>query len=302
MQREIKQIKETTYVNGKDFHWGSRTYIMGILNTSPESFSGDGITNIELAIQTGKQLVTDGADILDIGGQSTRPPTTAVKESAQFGTNPSPVVELSPDEEIARVVPVIQSLSKIVSVPISIDSYKPEVVEAALQSGATIVNDVWGLKKNPEIARITANHEATLVLMHNQENTHYNSLLPNIIKSLEISINQARAMGVEQNKIIIDPGFGFGKTAAQNLALLRELNLLQVLGHPILLGTSRKGTIGYILNLPTDERVEGTAATVAIGIANGADMIRVHDVREMQRVAKVADAIVRHTPESLIDP
>ena len=302
MQRQNKQIKETTYLNGKDFHWGSTTYIMGILNTSPESFSWDGITNIELAIQNGKQLVTDGADILDIGGQSTRPPTTAVKESAQFGTNPSPVVELSPDEEIARVVPVIQSLSKIVSVPISIDSYKPEVVEAALQSGATIVNDVWGLKKNPEIARITANHEATLVLMHNQENTHYNSLLPNIIKSLEISINQARAMGVEHNKIIIDPGFGFGKTAAQNLALLRELNLLQVLGHPILLGTSRKGTIGYILNLPTDERVEGTAATVAIGIANGADMIRVHDVREMQRVAKVADAIVRHTPESLIDP
>lgn len=274
---------------------------MGIINTSPESFSGDGTTDTEIAIQNGEKLVGDGADILDIGGQSTRPPTTALKESARFGTNPLPVKELSPDEEIERVIPVIESLSKIVSVPISIDSYKPEVVEIALQSGATIVNDVWGLKRNPEIARIAANHEATLVLMHNQDGTRYNSLLPDIIKSLQMSITQAIEMGVARQQIIIDPGFGFGKTADQNLTLLRELNMLQVLNHPILLGTSRKGTIGYILDLPTDERVEGTAATVAIGIANGADMVRVHDVREMQRVARVTDAIVRHTPNNLID-
>jgi dihydropteroate synthase len=300
MHRETKKPNASINVGGKEFQWGKRTYLMGIINTSPESFSGDGITNMDLAIQRGEKLLADGADILDIGGQSTRPPTTALKESGLFGSNPLPVRELSPDEEIARVIPVIASLSQTVSIPISIDSYKPEVVEMALKSGATIVNDVWGLKRNPEIARIAATHGAMLILMHNQDSTNYNSLLPDIIKSLQISITQAIKMGVERKRIVIDPGFGFGKTAAQNLELLRGLNTLQGLDQPILLGTSRKGTIGYILDLPTHERIEGTAATVAIGIANGADMIRVHDVREMKRVAKVTDAIIRYTPESLI--
>ena len=282
-RKNILQLGKT------EFHWGERTYIMGIINVSPESFSGDGISNIEQAVAQGCSFVEEGADILDVGGESTRP-----------GSSP-----VSPEEEIRRVLPVIEHLKDKVSVPISIDSYKYEVARRALIAGANIVNDQWGLKTEPKLAELAAENNAPIILMSNQrdrggydavvgrDTADYEDVIKVVITSLRKSVALAKRAGVPKKNIIIDPGIGFGKTWQQDIEIIRRLKELKELGYPIFVGTSRKSLIKMVLNLPVHQRIEGTAATVAISIANGADIVRVHDVKQMARVCKMTDAIVR---------
>ena len=276
------------------FDWGSRTYVMGVINMSPESFSGDGFRDIEKAVEQGLRFVEEGADILDVGGESTRPLTSARVESGVSGVNQSKASQaVDVDEELRRVIPVIERLSAEVDVPLSVDTYKSEVAKRAVEAGAAIINDVWGLKADAGLAEVAKNCDAPLILMHNQQGTHYDDLLSEIKRSLQESVRTAIDAGVPAANVWIDPGFGFGKTPEHNLELLRRLNEVKALGFPVLVGTSRKSTIGAVLGLPIDERLEGTAATVALAIANGADVIRVHDVKAMARVARMADAVVR---------
>jgi dihydropteroate synthase len=272
-----------------EFQWGKRTYIMGIINVSPDSFSGDGIVTIEDAIAQALRFVDEGADILDVGGESTRPNSTSI----------------STDEELKRVIPIIERLVRTVVVPISIDTMKFEVARQALTTGASILNDQWGLKKEPRLAQLAAEKDVPLILMSNQRDKggfdtkagrdtgFYQDVMAEVITFLRGSIETARRAGVPNENIIIDPGIGFGKMWQQDIEIIRRLSELKELGQPILIGTSRKSLIKMVLNLPAAERVEGTAATVAIGIANGADIVRVHDVRQMVRVCKMADAIAR---------
>jgi dihydropteroate synthase len=271
-------------------HWGQRTYIMGVVNVSPDSFSGNGVADAEEAIAKGKRLVSEGADILDVGGESTRP-----------GSNP-----VSIDEELRRVIPVVEKLTNQVSVPVSVDTYKLEVARQALDAGASIMNDIWGLQKEPALADLAAQRSVPIILMSNQRDSNCQDIMPAIISDLKRGIKQALSAGVPWESIIIDPGIGFGKTQRQNLEILQRLEELKILGRPILLGSSRKSFIGWVLDLtpeqrskevafvpPGDERLEGTAATIAIGVAKGIDIVRVHDVREMALVCKMSDAIVR---------
>lgn len=273
-------------------HWGTKTYIMGILNVTPDSFSGDGLgADVGAAVAQGERFVAEGADILDVGGESTRPGATPVPEA----------------EEHARVLPVIAALAGRVSVPISVDTAHASVAEAALKAGATMVNDVWGLHREPAIAAAVARAGAALVVMHNRDAvpstdalggqyvdvSYAGDVVAAILARLRESLTVAAAAGVPPSQVIADPGIGFGKTLAQNLEVLRRLRELRALGVPLLLGTSRKGFIGRVLDLPVTDRVEGTAATVALGIAAGADVVRVHDVRAMARVARMSDAVVR---------
>jgi dihydropteroate synthase len=262
-----------------EFAWGARTYVMGIVNVTPDSFSGDGLAGRpEEAVAQARRMVAQGADAVDVGGQSTRPGHE----------------EVGSDEELARVMGVLPRIVAEAGVPVSVDSYRFEVVEAALAAGAAIVNDVWGLKREPRLAELAAESGALLVLMHNQETREYSGdVVEAVAASLRASVETALAAGVPPERIVVDPGIGFGKTAAHNLEVLRRLPELRSLGLPVLLGTSRKSTIGLVLDLPVEDRVEGTAATVALGIAAGVDMVRVHDVREMARVARMADAVVR---------
>ncbi len=280
------------------FTWGERTYVMGILNVTPDSFSGDGVyaepaVMVARAVAQAQQFITDGADIIDIGGESTRPGSTPIH----------------PSEEIQRVIPVIEAIRQVSDVPISVDTYRAVVAEAALEAGANWVNDVWGLRMDPDMASLIAQAGCPIVIMHNRSKPknvaqearlggryvgiEYQNLLADVQRELEESIELALAKGVHQAQIIIDPGIGFGKTVAQNLQLLNDLDYFLDLGYPILVGPSRKSFIGYTLNLPPEERVEGTAAAVAIAIDRGADIIRVHDVRQMVRVARMVDSIVR---------
>lgn len=261
-------------------HLGSRTQIMGILNVTPDSFSDGGqYFSVDRAVRRALEMLEEGADILDVGGESTRP-----------GSQP-----IDSDEELRRVLPVIERVRRLAPrAIISVDTYKADVAEAALRAGAHIINDVWGFLKDPRMAEVAARHRVPTVLMHNQIGTRYDDLIADIIRSLRQSLGIAIAAGLPLEMTIIDPGVGFGKTPLQNLDLLRDLARLRVLGRPILLGTSRKSTIGKVLGgLPPEERVEGTAATVALGIAFGADIVRVHDVRYMKRVGMMTDAIVR---------
>jgi len=266
-----------TRCGNMEFSWGQRTYVMGIVNVDPDSFSGDGLRDAESAINRGKRFAAEGADIIDVGGESTRP-----------GFKP-----ISADEELGRVMPVIEKLASELSVPVSIDTYKSEVARRAVAAGAKMINDVWELKRDPELARVAAEACVPLVISQNQRDSRFHDFFPELIASLKRSIQVALDAGVAWNNIIIDPGVGFGKTAEQNVEIVRRLAELKVLGRPILLGTSRKSFIGQVLDLPVDQRLEGTAATVAIGIANGADIVRVHDVAQMVRVARMSDAIVR---------
>ena len=267
-----------TRIGNKEFHWGERTYIMGILNVTPDSFSGDGLDGRpEVAIARAKEMVAQGADILDIGGESTRP-------GAAF---------VSVEEELRRVIPVLKEVTKEISIPISIDTYKSEVARQALDCGASIVNDVWGLKEDIGLASLAAERKVPIILMHNQKGAAYKDMMAGVLASLLWSVAQAIKAGVPAENIIIDPGIGFGKTVEHNLEIMRRLDEFLLLGYPLLLGTSRKSTIGKILDLPPDQRLEGTAATVAIGIAKGADIVRVHDVGPMMRVVRMSDAIVR---------
>ena len=264
--------------DNKPLVWGSRTYVMGIINVSPDSFSGDGFDDdVQSVINQGLRFQTEGADILDVGAQSTRPGYE----------------EITDDEELRRLIPALEALIDAVSIPISVDTYKPVVARAAVETGASIINDIWGLKYNPNIALISAEYETPIIMMHNQHTTQYDDLIPNMLESLNNSINVALDSGVAKRNIILDPGIGFGKTPDQNLEIIKRLKEFSTLGYPLLIGTSRKSTIGYILESPPDQRIEGTASTIALSIAAGVDIIRVHDVKEMVKVSRMTDAIVR---------
>ena len=262
-------------IAGRRFEWGTRTYVMGIINVTPDSFSGDGVgTDTDRAVAQGLRMVREGADMLDVGGESTRP-----------GHQPVTVAE-----EIERTEAVVTRLARETKVPISIDSYKLEVASRAVAAGATIVNDIWGLVRSPELAELAAANNCALVLMHNQDGTDYaGDLIEEIKRFLRVAIDRALHAGVPRERVIIDPGIGFGKTAEQNWVVMRRLNELRDLAQPILIGTSRKSFIGKLLDLPAGERVEGTAATVTASVLRGSDVVRVHDVREMTRVVRVAD-------------
>lgn len=271
----------TTRCANTEFRWGERTYVMGVINLSPDSFSGDGLGgDVEAALRQAKRFVADGADIIDVGGESTRP-----------GTEPLSIDDVS--EELELVIPVIERLSRELVVPISTDTYKSAVASEALKAGATIINDIWGLKQDPKLASVAARAGVPIILASNQRDAPGDDIMSAVISSLERSISLARKAGVAWEDIIIDPGIGFGKTMKQNLEIMRRLAELKSLGRPILIGTSRKSMIGLVLDLPPQERLEGTAATVAIGIAGGADIVRVHDVKEMVRVCRMSDAMVR---------
>lgn len=297
-QLEGWQTEVILYHPPSPFAWGQRTYIMGILNITPDSFSGDGLLAdeavVERAVAHAQQFVADGADILDIGGESTRPGSLPV----------------TAEIELARVLPVIQAVRQVLDIPISIDTYRAQVAREALVAGADWVNDVWGLRMDDQLAPLVAQVGCPLVLMHNRSKPknveqetrlggryvgiEYGDLLGDIERELQESVVMALQAGVKSTQIIIDPGVGFGKTVPQNLQLIHQLGRLKEMGYPILLGTSRKSFIGYTLDLPPDDRLEGTAATVAIGIDRGADIVRVHDVQAMARVAKMTDKMTRN--------
>lgn len=262
---------------GKSIRLGEKTLVMGILNVTPDSFSDGGkYFDYGPALEKARAMIADGADIIDLGGESTRP-----------GHKPVGV-----EAELSRVIPVLKSLASEINVPVSIDTTKAEVARQALEEGAGIINDQMGLRGDPAMAGVAAAYGAPLVLMHNQKGTAYRDLLGDIADSLRESIGMALGAGVARHNIIIDPGLGFGKTAEQNLEALRRLKELRCLGLPVLIGPSRKSTIGKVLNLPVVERLEGTAAAVAVGIVGGAHIVRVHDVKEMARVARMTDAIM----------
>ncbi|MFN8411096.1 MAG: dihydropteroate synthase [Anaerolineales bacterium] len=292
-------MKSTFLQIGKfTFDWGSRTYVMGIMNVTPDSFSGDGMIAkgdaATLAVEQAREFISSGADILDVGGESTRPGSAPVNA----------------DDEMERVLPVIQALHKnFPDTLISIDTYKSQVAEAALRAGAHIVNDVWGLRADPQLGEVAAKYGAPVILMHNRSNpasvdvreklgnayigAEYQNLMEDVKRELLLSVELARQAGIAESQIMLDPGVGFGKKREHNLELINRLDEIRALGYPVLLGSSRKSFIGFTLDLPPDQRVEGTAATVAVGITRGADIVRVHDVKEMVRVAKMTDALVR---------
>lgn len=269
-------------IGPREFVWGERTYIMGVVNVSPDSFSGDGLSDVEAAAAQARRFVEEGADILDVGGQSTRPDFE----------------ELSPEEETRRVAPVIERLAAEVGVPVSIDTYKAPVARAALEAGAHLLNDIWGFRKDASLAKLAVEFGVPAVVMHNQRGREFRDLIGDVIgdirTGLKASIAIAQEAGLPRDRLIADPGFGFGWSAEQSIEMLRRLGELRDLGLPLLAGTSRKSAIGAVLDgAPAGERLLGTAATVALAVAQGADVVRVHDVAEMRQVSRVADAVVR---------
>ncbi|UAL52404.1 dihydropteroate synthase [Metabacillus dongyingensis] len=254
-----------------------KTFIMGILNLTPDSFSDGGKFNqIDSALAHAEEMIANGADIIDVGGESTRPGAEYVDSA----------------EEIKRVVPIIGKLSKEINVPISIDTYKADVAEQAILAGATIINDVWGAKADPNMAAVAAKYNVPIVLMHNRQERKYESLIPDMIADLNESVEIVKQAGLQDDKIILDPGIGFAKTMEDNLAVMRNLETFTQLGYPVLLGTSRKSFIGRILDLPPSDRMEGTGATVCLGIEKGCSIVRVHDVQGIARMAKMMDAML----------
>ena len=254
-----------------------KTYIMGILNVTPDSFSDGGkFDRIDAALRHAEEMIRDGADIVDIGGESTRPGHTKISE----------------EEEIARVVPVIEAVKSRFDVPVSIDTYKSKVTEAALKAGADLVNDIWGFKYDHKVAELTAQYGAACCLMHNRQEPIYQNFLEDVIRDMEACVQIARDAGVSDDKIMLDPGVGFGKTYQMNLDIIHHVDILHDLGFPILLGTSRKSVIGQTLDLPTDQRVEGTLATTVLGVMKGCAFVRVHDVKENKRVIQMTEAIL----------
>jgi len=290
------RLPEPIAVGDTTFEWGSKTYLMGIINVTPDSFSGDGVgVDVEAAVEQAREFVDAGADILDIGGESTRPGS----------------VPVSAEVEMQRVLPALQAIARQTDVPISIDTYKAQVAAAALDAGAHIVNDIWGLRMDPEMAPLVAARDVPVIVMHNRSRPKdavqeqrlggryvgiaYEDLMEDVLRELRESIELAVEAGIDLTRIIVDPGIGFGKTVEQNLTLINHLDQLRSLGRPILVGPSRKSFIGYTLNAPAGERLMGTAATVALCIARGADIVRVHDVSAMADVVRMTDAIVRET-------
>jgi len=289
---------DSLQVGNFTFAWGARTYVMGILNITPDSFSGDGLMSngelLEQALRQAEHFLKHHADILDIGGESTRPGSLPVNT----------------DDELERVIPVIEAIHKnFPEAILSIDTYKAKVAEAAFKAGAHILNDVWALRADPELASVAKKFNVPVILMHNRSNpasvevreqlgnayigSEYENLIEDVKRELLTSVGIALKAGIEESHIILDPGIGFGKKREHNLELINRLDEVRALGYPVLLGPSRKSFIGFTLDLPADERVEGTAATIAVGITRGADIVRVHDVKEMTRVAKMTDALVR---------
>ena len=278
MSHRLTGFENLTVANGEKLVWGRRTYVMGIINVTPDSFSGDGLgEDLGAVVDQARRFQDEGADILDIGAESTRPGHAPVTTA----------------EELRRLLPAIEAVASKTDLPVSVDTYKAAVARAAIGAGACIINDVWGLEADPAMAQAAAETGAGLVLMHNQTGTQYEDLIPDVIASLEISVSTAVGAGVAKESIVVDPGIGFGKTPDHNLAVLKDLERFGSLGQPLLVGTSRKSTLGLLLGLPPEQRVEGTAATVALAIAGGADIVRVHDVKEMVRVCRVTDAVVR---------
>lgn len=254
-----------------------KTLIMGILNATPDSFSDGGRYNqVEAALRHAKELVDNGADIIDIGGESTRPGHEKV----------------SVEEELARVIPVIKALSEHINIPISIDTYKAEVAKQAIKAGAHIINDVWGGKADAEMSLVAAQYQVPIILMHNRNNRDYMSFYRDVVGDLYESIMLMKEAGVKDENIILDPGIGFAKSLNENIQMMRDLDKLVDLGYPVLLGTSRKSMIGQVLDLPISERLEGTGATVCFGIQKGCQIVRVHDVKEISRMAKMMDALL----------
>ena len=262
-------------IGGRRFEWGSRTYVMGIVNTTPDSFSGDGLHgDADAAVAQGLRMVGEGADMLDVGGESTRPGH----------------VPITVDEEVSRTETVVRRLATDSGVPVSIDTYKIAVAVVAEAAGATILNDVWGLTRSPEIAELASRAGCALVLMHNQHGTDYaGDVMLEIKRFLAAAVERAVAAGVRPEKVIVDPGIGFGKTAEHNWEVMRRLGELRELGQPVLIGTSRKSFIGKLLDLPVDDRLEGSISTNVAAVLRGADIVRVHDVRAVTRAVRVAD-------------
>lgn len=266
------------YFGNREFDTEKRCYIMGILNVTPDSFSDGGSwAAIDAALSHAGQMVAEGADIIDVGGESTKPGYSMV--SAQ--------------EELDRAIPVVEALRSRISVPISIDTYKSEVAQAALDAGACLVNDIWGFKRDPGMAGVVARAGAACCLMHNRDNTDYEDFMQDMIADLQESIVIAREAGVAGDKIIVDPGIGFAKTFGQNLEAINKLDMLAALGYPVLLGASRKSVIGNALGLPVGDRVEGSLAAAVIGIMKGCSFVRVHDVLQTKRAAAMAEAVMR---------
>jgi dihydropteroate synthase len=279
-----EQPPQPTQIGLTEFAWGSRTFVMGVINVTPDSFSGDGLLApdssnlVAAAVAQAEQMAQQGADILDVGGESTRPGHAAVDA----------------EEERRRTEPVVRAIRvALPDMPISIDTTKPEIAAAALDAGADLLNDIWGTVDDSGMTALAAEGGTPIVLMHNRAEARYRNVVAEVIADLQRALDRALAAGVDWNNLIVDPGIGFGKTPEHNLAVLRDLALITALGRPVLLGTSRKSTIGKVLDLPADQRLEGTLATTALGVAAGADIVRVHDVEANVRAARMADAIVR---------
>ena len=264
-------------IGNKEFDLNNHCYIMGILNVTPDSFSDGGkYNNLDNALKHTEQMIAEGADIIDVGGESTRPGHEVITD----------------EEEISRVTPVIEAIKKNFDIPISIDTYKGAVTEAALQAGADLVNDIWGFKHDERVAKLTAQYNAACCLMHNRDNTLYENFQKDFLSDMNECIDIAKRAGVSDDKIILDPGVGFGKTYEHNLEIINHVDILHELGYPILLGTSRKSVIGLTLDLPATDRVEGTLATTVVGVMKGCSFVRVHDIKENYRIIKMTEAIL----------
>ena len=274
----MRQKEENMIIGGKTFDTENNTYIMGILNVTPDSFSDGGKYNrADEALRHAEQMVREGADIIDVGGESTRPGH----------------MQISDEEEAGRVVPVIKALKKEFGVPVSIDTYKSYVAEAALDAGADLVNDIWGLKYDEKMAGVIARYDAACCLMHNREKAEYREFLPDFMEDMRECLRLAEAAGIRKDGIMLDPGVGFGKTYEMNLEIISRLEIMQELGYPVLLGTSRKSVIGLTLDLPVDQREEGTLVTTVFGVQKGCAFVRVHDVEKNRRAIRMTRALMR---------
>ncbi len=263
-------------IGTQEFDTKENTYIMGILNVTPDSFSDGGkIKGIDAALKKAEEMKGDGAAIIDVGGESTRPGFIPVSE----------------EEEMARILPVIEAIKANIDIPVSVDTYKSKVAEAAIEVGADLINDIWGLKVDPHMAEVVAKHKVACCLMHNRNNTNYQNFMDDMLSDLKETIQLAQKAGISEDKIILDPGIGFAKSYEQNLIAIRELNKVVELGYPVLLGTSRKSVIGLTLDLPSDERVEGTLVTTVAAVEKGCGFVRVHDIKENYRAIQMAKAI-----------
>ena len=264
-------------IGNKIFEPSEKTYVMGILNVTPDSFSdGGSYTSIDKAMEQTEKMIQQGADIIDVGGESTRPGH----------------VQIGDEEEIKRVVPVIREIKKKFDLPVSIDTYKSAVAKAALEAGADLLNDIWGFRYDEKMAELAAEYDVPVCLMHNRDNLDYDDFMEDVKKDLQISLDIAEKYGVKKENIMLDPGVGFGKTYEQNLMVMNHLEEIVDMGYPVLLGTSRKSVIGLTLDLPVDEREEGTLATSVLGAIKGCQFVRVHDVEKNVRALKMTDAIL----------